>query len=138
SLRQVMQARRPQLAEIGLFLLVVVLPLVFTPFSASPFGDGKLVVLAGGCLALVASGLAADRRIAIAGGALVVATLLAALSGVDPLEGPHGPDHVVGRRADHRGPRRTGRRRTGGPRGPIDRFHRPRERARRCVSRPRS
>ena len=44
-MRQVMQARRPQLAELGLFLLVVALPLVFTPFSASPFGDPKLVVL---------------------------------------------------------------------------------------------
>ncbi|MGH2631508.1 MAG: O-antigen ligase family protein, partial [Actinomycetota bacterium] len=82
-----MEARRPQLAEIGLFLLVVALPLVFTPFSASPFGDGKLVVLVAGCLALAASGLAADRRISIVGGALVAATLLAALFGVDPLEG---------------------------------------------------
>jgi hypothetical protein len=86
-MRQVMPARRPQLAELGLFLLVVALPLVFTPFSASPFGDPKLVVLTGGCLCLVASGLSADRLTAYAGAALVTVTLLAACVGVDPLKG---------------------------------------------------
>ena len=58
-----MPARRPQLAELGLFLLVVALPLVFTPFSTSPFGDPKLVILVGGSLALWGSGLPLDRRI---------------------------------------------------------------------------
>lgn len=78
-----MQARRPQLAELGLFLLVVALPLVFTPFSASPFGDPKLVVLAAGTLALWASGLPIDRRLAWAAAAWAGVTIAAALAGVD-------------------------------------------------------
>jgi hypothetical protein len=78
-----MQARRPQLAELGLFLLVVALPLVFTPFSASPFGDPKLVVLAAGTLALWASGMPIDRRLAWATAAWVGVTIVAALTGVD-------------------------------------------------------
>jgi O-antigen ligase len=78
-----MPARRPQLAELGLFLLVVALPLVFTPFSASPFGDPKLVVLAWGTLALWASGLPIDRRLAWAAAAWVGVTIVAALTGVD-------------------------------------------------------
>jgi hypothetical protein len=86
-MRQVMPARRPQLADLGLFLLVVALPLVFTPFSASPFGDPKLIVLVAGCLCLVASGLAADRLTAYAGCALVAVTVMAAAFGVDPLRG---------------------------------------------------
>ncbi|MEX0651233.1 MAG: O-antigen ligase family protein, partial [Actinomycetota bacterium] len=81
-----MQARRPQLAELGVFLLVVALPLVFTPFSASPFGDPKLVVLSAACLCLVASGLPADRRTTMAGAALVIVAALAAAFGVDPAE----------------------------------------------------
>jgi len=86
-MRHVMQPRHPQLAELGLFLLVVALPLVFTPFSASPFGDPKLPVLVAGCLCLVASGLPADRRTAYVGSALVAITVLAATFGVDPLRG---------------------------------------------------
>ena len=82
-----MQARRPQLAELGVFLLVVALPLVFTPFSASPFGDPKLVVLAAGTLALWASGLPIDRRLAWAATAWVGVTIVAALTGVDATVG---------------------------------------------------
>ncbi len=82
-----MQARRPQLAELGVFLLVVALPLVFTPFSASPFGDPKVVVLAAGTLALWASGLPIDRRLAWAAAAWVGVTIVAALTGVDPTVG---------------------------------------------------
>jgi hypothetical protein len=78
-----MEVRRPRLAELGLFLLVVALPLVFTPFSASPFGDPKLVVLACGTLALWASGVSVDRRLALAAGAWVGVTIAAAIAGVD-------------------------------------------------------
>jgi len=42
--------RRPRLYESGLFLVVVVVPLAFLPFSTSPFGDLKLLALAAGCL----------------------------------------------------------------------------------------
>ena len=86
-MRQVMQARRPQLAELGLFLLVVALPLVFTPFSASPFGDPKVVMLAAGTLALWTSGLQIDRRLGWAAVAWVGVTVVAAIAGVDPAFG---------------------------------------------------
>jgi O-antigen ligase len=82
-----MQARRPQLAELGLFLLVVALPLVFTPFSASPFGDPKLVVLVAASACLLAAGLPADRLTTYAGALLVLVALTAAVLGVDPPKG---------------------------------------------------
>ena len=80
-----MPARRPQLAELGLFLLVVALPLAFTPFSTSPFGDPKLVILVGGSLALWGSGLALDRRIGALAALWTVFTALSALTGVEPI-----------------------------------------------------
>ncbi len=86
-MRQVMPARRPQLAELGVFLLVVALPLVFTPFSASPFGDPKLVVLVGGTLALWASGLAIDRRLGALGVILATLVVISAFTGVDVMRG---------------------------------------------------
>jgi hypothetical protein len=86
-MRQVMPARRPQLAELGLFLLVVALPLVFTPFSTSPFGDGKLVMLAGGTLALWGSGLAVDRRLGALGAVLATLVVISAFTGVDVMQG---------------------------------------------------
>jgi O-antigen ligase len=86
-MRRVMQARRPRLAELGVFLLVVALPLIFTPFSTSPFGDPKLVMLSAGSLCLVAAGLPWDRRTALAGGVLVGVATLAAAFGVDPTKG---------------------------------------------------
>lgn len=86
-MRRVMQARRPRLAELGLFLLVVALPLIFTPFSTSPFGDPKLVMLSAGSLCLVAAGLPWDRRTALAGAVLVGVATLAALFGVEPMKG---------------------------------------------------
>ena len=78
-----MEVRRPRLAELGLFLLVVALPLVFTPFSASPFGDPKLVVLACGTLALWASGVSVDRGWRWPRRAWIVVTIAAAIVGVD-------------------------------------------------------
>ncbi|HEX7247364.1 MAG TPA: O-antigen ligase family protein [Actinomycetota bacterium] len=82
-----MQARRPRLAELGVFLLVVALMLIFTPFSTSPFGDPKLVVLSAASLCLVAAGLPWDRRTALAGGVLVGVATLAGLFGVEPTKG---------------------------------------------------
>lgn len=82
-----MQVRRPQLAQIGLFLLVVALPLVFGPFASSPFGDPKLVVLTFGTLVLWAAGVAIDRTLAIVATAWVAITASAALLGVDPSVG---------------------------------------------------
>ena len=86
-MRRVMQASRPRLAELGVFLLVVALPLIFTPFSTSPFGDPKLVTLSAASLCLVAAGLPWDRRTALAGAALVGVATLASLFGVDPTKG---------------------------------------------------
>lgn len=78
---------RPQLADAGLFLLMVATPLAVTPFSASPFGDAKLVLLVGGTLAMWASGPPIDRRIGWIGLAWLAATFVAAIAGVDPWAG---------------------------------------------------
>jgi len=68
-----------------MFLLVVALPLVFTPFSASPFGDPKLVIMVAGTLALWASGLPTDRKLGTLAVAWVAVTAVAALAGVEPI-----------------------------------------------------
>jgi O-antigen ligase len=78
-------ARRPQLAELGMFLLVVALPLAFTPFSASPFGDPKLVIVMAGTLALWAGGLPADRKLGALAAVWVAVTAVASLAGVEPI-----------------------------------------------------
>jgi O-antigen ligase len=79
-----MAAQRPRSAEIGAFLLVVALPLVFTPFSVSPFGDPKLVVLVAASLALWLARLPSDRTLVVAAGIWVAVTGLAAIVGVEP------------------------------------------------------
>jgi hypothetical protein len=78
-------ARRPKVLEAGLFLLIVGLPIAFTPFTTSPFGDPKIVVLAIGTFLVWASGLSVDRRLARAAGVLVLVTAAATAFGVDPL-----------------------------------------------------
>jgi O-antigen ligase len=82
-----MEARRPQVADLGVFLLVVAAPLVFTPFTQSPFGDPKVVAVAGGGLALWAAGLPGPRLLAWLAGAWVGITAVAALVGADPWRG---------------------------------------------------
>ncbi len=78
-----MEARRPKALELGLFLLLVAMPLAFTPFSSSPFGDPKLVLLVGGTLAVWLGGLPGDRRLRLAAGAWVAVTALASAFSVD-------------------------------------------------------
>ncbi len=80
-----MEARRPRALEIGLFLVVVASPLAFTPFTASPFGDPKLVLLALGSLLVFLGGLPHDRLLARLAVVWVAVTAAAALAGVDPL-----------------------------------------------------
>jgi O-antigen ligase len=92
TLAQVMDARRPQVADLGVFLLVVAAPLVLTPFTLSPFGDPKLVAVAGAAVALWAAGFrgngsAAVRPLVWAAGTWVALTVAAALAGVDPSRG---------------------------------------------------
>lgn len=79
-----MQAERPWIAELGAFLLVVALPLVFTPFSMSPYGDPKLVVLVAATVALWMARLPSDRTLVLAAGSWVVVTAVAAILGVEP------------------------------------------------------
>ena len=78
------QPRRPRLYEAGLFLVVVVVPLAFLPFTTSPFADVKLLALAAGCLLIWASAPPIDRIIAIVAGAWFGVSVLAAMFGVDP------------------------------------------------------
>jgi O-antigen ligase len=82
-----MEARRPQLADLGVFLLLVAAPLAFTPFSTSPFGDPKLVIVTAAALCLWGAGLPVDRRLARVGAVWVGITALAAVSGTDPIRG---------------------------------------------------
>jgi O-antigen ligase len=78
------EARRPRSLELGLFLLVVALPLAFTPFTSAPFADLKLFALTAGALAVWCSGLPIDRRLALVAAIFVVVTAAAALAGVQP------------------------------------------------------
>ena len=78
--------------EAGLFLVIVALPLVFTPFTASPFVDPKLVILLGGALLIALAGIRGDRRLGIAALAWVAALLASALAGLDPWWSILGPE----------------------------------------------
>ena len=75
------------MADLGVFLLIVAAPLVLTPFSLSPFGDPKLVVVIVAALALWAAGLPSTGPLAWAAGAWVAVTALTALTGTDPSRG---------------------------------------------------
>ncbi|MEA2521525.1 MAG: O-Antigen ligase, partial [Actinomycetota bacterium] len=78
-----MESPRPKTLEIGLFLLLVALPLAFLPFTLSPFADIKLVVMLGGALALWLGGPQGDRRLRQAAAAWVIVTFVASILGVD-------------------------------------------------------
>jgi hypothetical protein len=78
------EARRPNALDLGCFLLVVGVPLAFTPFSAAPFADLKLTLLAVGALCVWLSGLPVDRRLAWPALAWVLVTAVAVVAGVDP------------------------------------------------------
>ena len=80
-----MDVRRPRWRELGLFLVVVAVPLVFTPFSAAPFMDAKLLLLATGALLVRLSGGPVDRRLAQFAFAWVIVYAVATLASVDPL-----------------------------------------------------
>ena len=80
------EARRPQALEAGLFMLVVALPLAFFPQSRSAFLDVKILVLATGALLVWASGLPADRRLALPALVWAAVIAVAALAGADPVE----------------------------------------------------
>ena len=89
-----MHPRRPQALDAGLFLVVVAVPLAFTPFTAAPFADPKLLLLSLGTLLIWLGAAPAERRLALAAGAWFGVTVLAAVLGVDPLRsltGLEGP-----------------------------------------------
>jgi O-antigen ligase len=71
------------LLEIGLFLVVVAAPLVFTPFTAAPFVDPKLWLLTGGALVIALSRPRVDRTLSLAAAAFVAAVALATIFSVD-------------------------------------------------------
>lgn len=68
----------------GLFLVVVVTPLAFLPFSTSPFADLKLVTLTAGVLILWISRPQLDRPLAVAAAVWFAVAVAAAAFGVDP------------------------------------------------------
>ena len=82
-----MDVRRPRCLELGLFLVVVAVPLAFTPFSDSPFADPKILLLVAGTLLVWLGGVPVDRRLAVAATAWVAVTAVACVAGVDPTAG---------------------------------------------------
>jgi O-antigen ligase len=87
---------RPRLLELGVGLLVVVVPLAFLPMSASEFVDVKLVLVLVACALLWAGGVRVDRTLAILAGAWVAAMALSAAAGVDPWISVLGVDSNAG------------------------------------------
>jgi O-antigen ligase len=85
SVARVDEVPRPQLAEAGLFLLLVAAPIAFAPFTASPFADVKLPLVVGGTALLWFAGVAVDRLVAVLGAAWVALACISALTGVDPM-----------------------------------------------------
>jgi O-antigen ligase len=83
----VVDARRPKALELGLFLVVVALPMAFTPFTVGPFADPKIVVLGLGALLIWLGGVPIDHRLARIAAAWVGVTVAAAAAGVDPSAG---------------------------------------------------
>lgn len=69
----------------GLVLLLVVLPLAVTRFTADPFQDAKLVLLLASAAILWLSVRSIDRAIAIAAAIFVGSLVVAAIAGVNPL-----------------------------------------------------
>lgn len=84
---------RPRVLEVGLFCVLVAAPLAFTPFTAAPFADPKLVLLVAGTLLAVLGGVGADRLVAGAAGVWVGALALATALGVDPWWSLMGPEN---------------------------------------------
>jgi len=80
-------ARRPTCLELGLFLIVVVLPLAITPFTKGPFADAKTLALPIGALLLWLGGVGIDRGLAWAAAAWAGVTIAATATGVDPAAG---------------------------------------------------
>lgn len=72
------------LREAGLFLVVVGVPLIFTPFSSLSFASPKLVFLLIGASLIAFSGVRVDRRLAMATSVWIAALLIASLFGLDP------------------------------------------------------
>jgi O-antigen ligase len=70
-----------------MFLIVVAVPLAFTPFSDGPFADPKVLLLVAGTLLVWLGGAPIDRRLALAATAWVAVTAVASLAGVDPTAG---------------------------------------------------
>lgn len=72
------------LREAGLFLVVVGVPLIFTPFSSLSFASPKLVFLLIGASLIAFSRVRVDRRLAVATSIWIAALLIASLFGLDP------------------------------------------------------
>ncbi len=89
-------SRRPRLLELGVGLVVVAVPLVFLPMSATPFVDVKIAVLLVACLLIWAGSARSDRTVALLAGGWVGALGLSAVFGVDRWLGLTGQDNVPG------------------------------------------
>lgn len=84
SARAIDRTDRTDLQELGLFLVLVALPLVFVPFTTAPLVDAKLVVLLGACLVLALANVEVNRTIAFLAILWVAVLALAAAVGIDP------------------------------------------------------
>jgi hypothetical protein len=76
--------------EAGVFLVVVALPLVFTPFTSAPFADAKLVILLGATLLLALSSLKVERTLLIVTSSWILVLALSSALGLDPMWSLYG------------------------------------------------
>jgi O-antigen ligase len=84
---------RQKSLELGMALIVVVLPLFFFPFSVGPFSDPKLVVVLFGAALIWTARPRLERRLVIGAALWVCAMGLSAMFGVDPWWSLMGPDN---------------------------------------------
>jgi O-antigen ligase/polysaccharide polymerase Wzy-like membrane protein len=79
-----MDVARPRLVEIGLFLVVVAVPVAVFPLAVQPFSDLKLPLLLLGIALLWGSGLPISRRLRWPVAAWIGFAVLATIFGTDP------------------------------------------------------
>jgi hypothetical protein len=92
-LSQETAARTTPAGRLGLFLIVVGVPLVVTPFTAAPFADPKLMILLAGATLLAFSRPRVDPVLFAASAVWVGAATLTATLGDDPTFSVLGPEN---------------------------------------------
>jgi O-antigen ligase len=85
---------RSRLAELGVGLLVIAVPLAFFPMSAGPFVEVKMVLVLGAAVAMWLGHLPIDRTVARIGIVWVLVMAIASVAGVDRWWSAFGPENL--------------------------------------------